>query len=110
MRIVKLLYYIPEFIVFYLAKLVQANFYIAYIILSPKMMTQSGFIEFPVKIKSSAGLLLFSNLMSMTPGTLSADLSTDRKTLLLHILVKDDEKKIMDSIEDIQKRIIRLTN
>lgn len=110
MKTLKLLYYIPEFIVFYLAKLVQANFFMAYIILSPKMKTLPGFIEFPLKIKSPAGMLLFSNLMSMTPGSLSADISNDRKTLLLHILITTDEQKIMKDIESIQKRILRLTN
>jgi len=110
MKIVKLLYYIPEFILFYLSKLVQANFYMAFIILSPKMKTQPGFIEFPLKIKSSAGLLLFSNLMSMTPGSLSVDISNDRRILLLHVLMKNDEQIILKDIENIQKRILRLTN
>jgi multisubunit Na+/H+ antiporter MnhE subunit len=106
----KLLYYIPEFIVFYLAELVKANFYIAYIILSPKMKTQPGFIEFPLKIKSPAGLLLFSNLISMTPGSLSAEISEDKKTLLIHALMINDKQKAMDEFENIQKRILRLTN
>lgn len=110
MKIIKLLYYIPEFILFYLSKLVQANFYMAFIILSPKMKTQPGFIEFPLKIKSSAGLLLFSNLMSMTPGSLSVDMSNDRKILLLHVLMKNDEQIILKDIENIQKRILRLTH
>jgi len=110
MKIIKLLYYIPEFILFYLSKLVQANFYMAFIILSPKMKTQPGFIEFPLKIKSSAGLLLFSNLMSMTPGSLSVDISNDRKILLLHVLMKNDEQIILKDIENIQKRILRLTH
>ena len=110
MKIIKLLYYIPEFILFYLSKLVQANFYMAFIILSPKMKTQPGFIEFPLKIKSSAGLLLFSNLMSMTPSSLSVYISNDRRILLLHVLMKNDEQIILKDIENIQKRILRLTN
>ncbi len=109
MKTLKLIYFIPEFILFYLAKLVQANFYMAYIILSPKMKTQPGFIEFPLKIKSSAGLLLFSNLISMTPGSLSAEISEDRKILLIHALMIDDHQKTMEEIESIQKRILRLT-
>jgi multisubunit Na+/H+ antiporter MnhE subunit len=110
MKTLKLIYFIPEFILFYLAKLVQSNFYMAYIILSPKMKTQPGFIEFPLKIKSSAGLLLFSNLISMTPGSLSAEISEDRKILLIHALMIDDHQKTMEEIESIQKRILRLTN
>jgi multisubunit Na+/H+ antiporter MnhE subunit len=109
MKTLKLIYFIPEFILFYLAKLVQANFYMAYIILSPKMKTQPGFIEFPLKIKSPAGLLLFSNLISMTPGSLSAEISEDRKILLIHALMIDDHQKTMEEIESIQKRILRLT-
>jgi len=110
MRKLSLIYYVPEFIVFYLVKLVQANFYMAYIILSPKMKTQPGFVEFPLKIKSSAGLLLFSNLISMTPGSLSAEISDDKKTLLIHALLINDHQKAMDEIERIQKRILRITN
>jgi multicomponent Na+:H+ antiporter subunit E len=110
MKTLKMLYYIPEFIVFYLAKLVQANFYMAYIILSPKMKTQPGFVDFPLKIKSPAGLLLFSNLISMTPGSLSADISEDKKTLLIHALLISDDQKIIEEIESIQQRILRLIN
>ena len=110
MKTLKLIYYIPEFILFYLVKLVQSNFYMAYIILSPKMKTQPGFIEFPLKIKSSAGLLLFSNLMSMTPGTLSVEISNDRKKLLIHALLITDDQTIFEDIENIQKRILRLIN
>ena len=110
MKTLKLLYYIPEFIVFYLAELVKANFYMAYIILSPKMKTEPGFIEFPLKINSPAGLLLFSNLISMTPGSLSADISEDKKTLLIHALLINDHQKNTEEIERIQKRILRLTN
>lgn len=103
-------YYIPEFFVFYMVKLLQSNFHMAYIILSPKMKTQAEFIEFPLEIKSSAGLLLFSNLISMTPGTLSVDISDDKKILLVHALLISDDQKTMEEIESIQKRILRLTN
>jgi multicomponent Na+:H+ antiporter subunit E len=108
MKRIMLLYYIPEFIVFYLFKLVQSNFYMAYIILSPKMKTHPGFIGFPLTFNSSAGLLLFSNLISMTPGTLSEDISDDRKMMQIHVLFQEDEQKIISEIENIQKRIQRL--
>mgnify|MGYP000954799690 CR=1 FL=1 len=110
MNRLKLLYYIPEFILFYLVKLVQSNLYMAYVILSPKMKTNPGFMEVPLRLRTSAGLLLFSNLISMTPGTLSVDISDDRKMMLVHVLLKGDEKKIFAEIEKIQKRIQRLIN
>ena len=93
---------------FYLAKLIQSNLYMAYVILSPKMKTNPGLMEVPLKLRTSAGLLLFSNLISMTPGTLSVDISDDRKTMLVHVLLKDDDKKILSEIDTIQKRVLRL--
>lgn len=110
MKSLKLLYYIPEFLVFYLIKLLQSNFQMAYIILSPKLDIQGEFIKFPIEIKSSAGLLLLSNLVSMTPGTLSADISDDKQILLIHALLISHDQKTIEDIESIQKRILRLTN
>jgi multicomponent Na+:H+ antiporter subunit E len=110
MKKLKLVYYIPEFLVFYILALVQSNFQVAAIILSPKLKTRAEFIEFPVRVKSSAGLLLLSNLVSMTPGTLSVDISDDKKTLVVHALLINDKQNTHQSIESIQKRILRLTN
>jgi len=110
MKLLKLLYYIPAFLVFYLIKLLQSNFQMAYIILSPKMNTTAEFIEFPLEVKSSAGLLLLTNLVSMTPGTLSADISNDKKILLIHALLMSNDQNTVGEIESIQKRILRLTN
>ena len=108
MNKLNLLYYISEFVLFYLVKLVQSNIYMAYVILSPKMKTNPGFMEVPLRLRTSAGLLLFSSLISMTPGTLSVDISDDKKTMLVHVLLKDDDKKIHCEIDNIQKRVQRL--
>jgi len=110
MKTFKLLYFIPEFLLFYTLKILQSNFHLAYIILSPKLDIQGEFIEFPIEIKSSAGLLLLSNLVSMTPGTLSADISDDKKILLIHALLTSNVQDTIEEIESIQKRILRLTN
>jgi len=37
-------------------------------------------------------------------------MSNDRKILLLHVLMKNDEQIILKDIENIQKRILRLTH
>jgi multicomponent Na+:H+ antiporter subunit E len=110
MKVLKSFYYIPEFVVFYLSKLLQSNFQMAYVILSPKMKINAGFIEYPVKIKSSAGLLLLSNLISMTPGTLSADIDDNKETLLVHMLSNSSPESILHEIDKIERRIIRLIN
>lgn len=110
MKIVMKLYYIVAFFVYYLFKLIQANLYVAYDILTPRMRTNPGFIWVDLKINSDLGILLFSNLLSMTPGTLSVDISDDKTQLLVHYLYNNKDNTILNDIEKIQSRVRLLTN
>ncbi len=110
MKVLKLIYYIPEFVLFYLSKLLQSNFQMAYVILSRKMDIKAGFLEYPINIKSSGGLLLLCNLISMTPGTLSADVDEKKEVLLVHVLSNSSKETILHEINNIERRIIRLIN
>lgn len=109
MKQLKKIYFIFEFIVYYLKELVLANMFMAYDILTPKMYMKPAFMEVNLKIKSDAGLLLFSNLISMTPGTLSIDLSKDKKRLLVHVLYYSTDELMHKNFDEIQNKIIRIT-
>ncbi|SHJ36152.1 multicomponent Na+:H+ antiporter subunit E [Tangfeifania diversioriginum] len=109
MKLLKKIYFTLEFIVFYLVKLVEANFYIAWDILTPKMHTKPAFMEIPVTLKSDLGLLLFSNLLSMTPGTMSMDISPDKKTVLVHVLYYSTDDIMLKDFNRIQDKIKRVT-
>jgi multicomponent Na+:H+ antiporter subunit E len=109
MKHLKKIYFSLEFIGFYLVKLVEANFYIAWDILTPKMHTKPAFMEIPVTLKTDLGLLLFSNLLSMTPGTLSMDISEDKKTVLIHVLYYSTDDIMFKDFNRIQEKIKRIT-
>lgn len=109
MNVLKRTYYTIEFIVFYLIKLVQSNIYIAYDILTPKMHTNPCLLKVPLIINSNLGLLLFSNLLSMTPGTLSIDITDDKKFIWVHVLYKKSEDEMLAEIQKIQEKIIRIS-
>src|SRR5690554_614419 len=109
MKYLKKVYYILEFMVFYMKKLVQANFFIAYDILTPKMHTKPAFMEIPIKVNTNAGILLFSNLLSMTPGTLSIDISKDKKRILVHVLYYSTDELMHRDFDEIQDKIRKIT-
>lgn len=109
MKLLKKIYYSIEFVGYYLFKLVQANLFIAYDILTPKMHINPAFMKVPVNLKTDAGLLLFSNLLSMTPGTLSIDVSKDKKTLLVHVLYYSSEELMQKDFNGMQNKIKRIT-
>lgn len=109
MKIVLKLYYIISFILFYLYKLVEANLYIAYDILTPNLKINPGFIDVPLRLNTNFGMLLLSNLISMTPGSLSTDITDDRKTLQVHVLYQTTEDKMLKEFDVIQNKIKRIT-
>ena len=109
MKILKTTYYTIEFIVFYLVKLVQSNIYIAYDILTPKMHTDPCLIKVPLYLMSDFNLLVFSNLLSMIPGTLSIDMTDDKTFLEVHVLYKKDKNKMLAEIQKIQEKINRIS-
>ena len=109
MRLLLKLYYIVTFILFYLSMLVKANLIIAYDILTPSLSIKPGFIKVPLTLKSNFGMLLFSNLLSMTPGSLSIDIADDKKTMLVHVLYQTTEEKMLKELEGMQDKIKRIT-
>ena len=95
---------------FYLTEVMKSNFAIAWDVLTPEDKSAPGIIA----IELPAGLgdfqvLLVSNLITMTPGSLSLDLSADRRTLLLHILYLDDVEKTRKHLtENYVNRVLHL--
>ncbi len=73
-KIIKfLVVYIPVF----LFELIKANLDVAYRVLSPSMPINPGFVRIPTKIKSEYGRLTLANSITLTPGTLTVDVSED---------------------------------
>ena len=55
-------------------------------------------------------ILLVANLISLTPGTLSVDLSDDRRTLYVHVMFLDDPERFRQSITaGLEQRILEVT-
>ena len=108
MKLILKTYYALEFLVFYLYKLVESNLVIAYDILTPKMRGNPVFLHVPLFLKSNLGLLLYSNLISMTPGTLSIDIDEKREVLLVHVLYDKGEEQLQLEFKKLQDKINRI--
>jgi multisubunit Na+/H+ antiporter MnhE subunit len=109
MIVIRKIYYFILFLGFYLVKLISANLFIAYDILTPRMRTNPGMIEIKMRLSSNFGILLFSNLVSMTPGTLSMNLDREKGTLLVHVLYMDRKENTEKELGRIMTMIRQLT-
>ncbi len=80
------------FIIFYVWELAISSCRIAWDVLTPRHQMEPAFLKMPIDENlTDWQVLVLSNLLTMTPGTLSMDLSEDQKTLCLHIMYYDAE-------------------
>ncbi len=76
---------------FYFKEILLSNFNIVWDVLTPDDKSRAGIIALDLPPEMSDNqVLIVSNLMTMTPGTLSLDLTEDRKKLLVHVLYLHD--------------------
>lgn len=88
-----------EFVLFFVWELITANIRLALTILSPKMRLRPAVVSVPLELHSQAGVVLLANLVTLTPGTLALDISTDRKMLYIHTLWLEDAEQFRQNIK-----------
>ncbi|MBA7699878.1 Na(+)/H(+) antiporter subunit E1 [subsurface metagenome] len=96
-RLFWLLVYLPVFFYY----MVKANFDVVYRALHPKMPIKPGIVKIKTTLKTESGITALANSITLTPGTLTMDLTDDgdparRETFLyVHwINVKSDDVEI----------------
>lgn len=76
-----------------------ANLVVAWLILRGPAWLRPGFVEVPLDLTSDLGISLLANTICLTPGTVSARLSPDRRTLLVHALNLGDPATLIATIK-----------
>ena len=79
--------------------IVQSNIDVARRILGPEAAIKPGFVWVPLSIRDPHGIATLATIITMTPGTLSADLDPGRRHLLIHAFNLDDAAALIDSIK-----------
>jgi multicomponent Na+:H+ antiporter subunit E len=97
------------FLVYYLWELLKSNAIIAYDVLTPTHHMKPGVIGIPIKAETDLEITVLANLITMTPGTLSLDISPDRKTLYVHAMyIRDPEALRREIQENFEPRVLAL--
>jgi multicomponent K+:H+ antiporter subunit E len=84
-----------------------ANVTVARLILGPRNRLRPAFVELPLDLDSEFAITVLANTISLTPGTVSADVSADRRHLLVHVLDVDDEQALIRHIKQRYERPLR---
>jgi len=105
----KLVPKIIGFILFFIYELVIANFQATYFIIVPISKLKPGIIGVPLDAKTDVEITFLTNLVSLTPGTLSLDVSSDRKILYVHSMHISNREKFIKNIKNgFEKRLLAI--
>ena len=81
------LVYIPVFFYY----VIKANFDVVYRALHPKMPIKPGIVKIKTTLKTESGITALANSITLTPGTLTVDLTDDGFLYVHWINVKSDD-------------------
>jgi len=104
---------IISLVVLFLWELLVSAVRVAVLVLRPdlKSVLKPAIVAVPLTVKSDAEITLLANLITLTPGTLSVDVSKDRSVLYVHALTLDDaDALIADIANGFEKRIKEVFN
>lgn len=87
----------PSYLLRVLWDIIVASVDVAKLILSPRE-PRPMFICYALELEHPLAISILASTISLTPGTVSADVSDDNKLLLIHALDAEDEQKVIDTI------------
>lgn len=83
----------------FLYELVVSSIQVVWDVLTPQHKARPGIIAMPLDAKGEMEVLLVTNLISLTPGTLSLDVTEDCNTLFIHAMFADDPDAIREQMK-----------
>lgn len=96
------------FLGFFLKEVIVANLRTARHVLRPDLI-RPGIIAIPLDARTDVEITLLANLITLTPGTLSLDVSSDRETLYIHSMDVSDPDAIRAEIKrGLERRLLEV--
>lgn len=98
-------------IIYFLKELFISSLRVAVDVMRPGYNMESGMVSIPLDVKTDLEITLLANMISLTPGTLSLEVSDNRKELFIHAMYIDEGvDQVRNSIKNgMERRILEIT-
>lgn len=98
---------IISFIFFFIYEMLKANMHVAYDVITPRFFMKPGIVKYPLDARTNLEITFFTNLISLTPGTLILDVSDDKKVVYIHVMYLEDKDAFIQQIKGgLEKRLL----
>ena len=100
---------LPGFLAYVLKEVVVANLRVAAAVIAPAGRLRPAIVAVPLTLDRDAEIALLANLITLTPGTLSLDVSPDRRTLYVHAMAVTSPDDLRREIQGgFERRILEV--
>ncbi len=79
--------------------IIVANFVVARIVLGPSTAVRPVFVRVPLDVQPEFPVTVLASVISLTPGTVTADVDRARRYLLVHALSEDDPEALVRQLK-----------
>jgi multicomponent Na+:H+ antiporter subunit E len=101
--------HLVSLLLFFAWELLLANLRVAWDVVTPRFRMRPGVVAVPLKARTDLEITLLANMVSLTPGTLSLDVSDDRRVLYVHAMYLHDRRRLVRSIQQgFERRLLEV--
>src|SRR5262245_8009838 len=101
------LYRIVRLFLVFLREFAVSVLRVAALLLSPRMRFTPAAFRFPLTLTDDRQITLLANMITLTPGTLTVDVTDDRSALIIHAIDCPDVEAACAELRDGFERLIR---
>lgn len=84
---------------FFFWELLLSSLRIAYDIVTPELHARPHIFAVPLDARTDTEITLVANFLTLTPGTLSLDISTDQRTLYVHTMYTENRERFITEVK-----------
>ena len=105
------LFYLLRYSIIFARELIQANYQVVKMVLSPRLRIRPGFLAVPMDADTDFEVTSLANSITLTPGTITVHLPEDRHVIVVHALnVTKDPEAVRKSIKsELEANILKFT-
>lgn len=101
------LYKVIKLIWVFLIELIKANIDVIRIVLQPSLKNEPAFFTYNTDLKTDWQVVLLSNLITLTPGTIVVGLSDDRTKIYIHAIDFGEKEEEIKGIKSSLEKVVR---
>ena len=85
-------------ILLFVRELILSALKVAWLVVQPAPKLRPAIIAYPLTLTTDIQITLFANMITLTPGTLSVDVSDDRRTLYIHTIDLESRDQLIGQL------------